>query len=547
MKTSKYFWLIVVASCLPFLAYFLNPLMPHTHDGPVHLARIVAWFKALNDGQLPPRWAADLNYGYGTPVLIFMYPWPYFLSAVFLKFGFSLVFTFKLMIFLSFLSSGVLMFIFANSFCQNETKAFLVTILYQFASFRLIEMMIRGALGEVWTYAFLPLALLGLVMIANKKHLTGIILAALGTGLLVLSHNSVSLSFFGVLILFILIFGKSLVDRFWAFLSLLWGLGLASFYWLPALLERQYTYGDLFMRNLYLEHFPTLKQLFLPNFLNQDWGQVHDIATQIGLIPLLLIIGAIFLLSQRQTEIFDKKISFFVLTIMIFALVLMQSISIPLWEKFSLLRQFQFSWRLLSLVVLATSLAGISLFSFTKNQKVIFLVVGLVFFLSVPFWRTLGYDKINEEDYWHYPLNTTYFGEADTIWAAAPPDAYPDARVTIIEGQGKINNFWSSSTEQRFLAEAQTEVNLLSRMIYFPGWRVMVDGQAVPVEFQDQNARGLITFRLPAGTHQIKVKFTRTKDRKISELISLMSFILLGFLLITALVRRHQKAIRLSG
>ena len=96
---NKYLWLILLFSFLPALIVFRTSLLPHTHDGPVHLARMGAWFKALKAGQVPPRWAADLNYGYGTPILIFIYPWPYFLSTCFLLLGFGLVTSFKIVLF----------------------------------------------------------------------------------------------------------------------------------------------------------------------------------------------------------------------------------------------------------------------------------------------------------------------------------------------------------------------------------------------------------------------------------------------------------------
>ena len=154
LKIANYRLLIFFLSLLPTLLIFQTSLLPHTHDGPVHLARMAAWHKAFLDGQFPPRWAADLNFGYGGAVLIFIYPWPYFLASLFLSSGLSLVLSFKLVLALSFLFSGVFMFLFARAFFDSEKKAFLIALLYQFASFRLVEIMIRGAFGEVWVYIY---------------------------------------------------------------------------------------------------------------------------------------------------------------------------------------------------------------------------------------------------------------------------------------------------------------------------------------------------------------------------------------------------------
>lgn len=538
-KSAKYLWLALFLSLLPMLVILLPSSLVHTHDGLVHLPRMAAWFKALKDGQFPPRWAGDLNYGYGTPVLIFMYPWSYLLSAIFLSLGFSLAWSFKLVISLSFLCSALFMFIFSRAFFKDEQKAFLTTVLYQFASFRLAEIVTRGALGEVWAYAFLPLAMFGLIKIFAGKKITGFLLSALGSGLLILSHNSISFTFFAVLVLFILVFGKSFFNYLWGFASLGLGLGLSAFYWLPALWERKYTYGDLFMKDLYRQHFPSLKQLFLPNPFNQSFGQVQSVPVQIGVIHLLALVLAVFFLFKKKLDDLEKRTAIFSLILFLIALFFMQPASIPLWQRIGLLRQFQFSWRLLALVVLAASFCGFVLLRkvFTK-KKVFWLLILLIVALSIGYWcPPEGFDKINEEDYWHYPLNTTYFGEADTIWAVGPAAEYPEKRVETIEGEGKIVNFQKDFSQQRFTVEAQTEVNILSHTQFFPGWRVYINGQEAQIEFQDQKHRGLITFRLPPGEHQVLLKFTRTKDRLIAEIISLVSFA--SCLLFFAL-RRHK-------
>ena len=155
-------------------------------------------------------------------------------------------------------------------------------------------------------------------------------------------------------------------------------------------------------------------------------------------------------------------------------------------------------------------------------------MIFLVVLTSLAYWRPPeGFDRIEEADYWNFPLNTTYFGEANTIWAGNPPESYPDQRVAIIEGEGEVTQFSKQSNQQRGRVLAETEVNLVSRTIFFPGWRVFADQRPVPIEFQDQNYRGLITFRLPPGEHQVEIKFGWTKDRLIGETISLVRFCLL--------------------
>ena len=140
MNSFYYYLLIIGFSLLPLVNIFINTDLVHTHDGLVHLPRMGAYFKALTDGQMPVRWAGDLNFGYGMPLFNFIYQLPYFISSVFLFLGFGLVNSFKITLSLSFLLSGVFMFAFAKKFFGDENRAFLVTIFYQFAPFHLIEL-----------------------------------------------------------------------------------------------------------------------------------------------------------------------------------------------------------------------------------------------------------------------------------------------------------------------------------------------------------------------------------------------------------------------
>ena len=533
MKKFNYLLLTILVSLLPMLIILVNPGLIHTHDGLVHLPRIAAWFKALKDGQIPPRWAGEINYGYGTPILNFMYPWPYFLASAFLFFRLGLVWSFKLSLTLSFIASGFFMFIFARNFLKDVKQALLVCFLYQFAPFHLVDVIWRGAIGEAWTYAFIPLALLGLWKIFSGVKKRGIVLTAVAVDLLILSHNSVSLSFFGVLCFFILFFGKKFPDYLLGALSLFWGLCLAAFYWLPALWEKKFTYGDLFMKNLYLDYFPTLKQLFWPNFLNKPWGQVGHVAVQIGFFQLAALIMALILLINNKLRAKEKKTIIFCLAVFGLSLFLILPISIPLWKNIALLRQFQFSWRMLSLVTLTTAITGFAILGLPKVKKFYWLLAILIVASSISFWLPQeGFDKIDESYYWNFPLNTTYFGEADVIWSAGPATEYPKERYSVISGRGLIKEQIRKSNLHRLQVSAQTPVSIVDRTPFFPGWRVFVDGKNTPVQFQDANQRGLIVFEVPKGEHQVEIKFGRTKDRIIAETITLISLVVLAVYLL---------------
>lgn len=532
----RYYFFILILSVIPFVGIFLTNLLPHTHDGFVHLARIGAYYKALQDGQFPVRWAGDLNYGYGVPLFNFIYHVPYIIASSFVYLGLGLVNAFKITLFLSFILSGIFMLGFSLSFFKDIKKAFLVTVFYQFFPFRLVELLIRGSFGEVYVYAFFPLVLWGIVLLFKKNNFRNVLITSFGTFLLILSHNALSLVFFFVSVISILFFAEKPKKYIYPFFSLFLGLLMASFYWIPAIFEHKYTYGDLFMKNLYLEHFPPIQNFFIPNFFNSSILQIKGISAQFGLFHVLvLVLGLVVIFSKKITKL-DNKLIIFCLLIVVGGIFIMQPISKPLWENIALLRQFQFSWRLLSVVGFALSMLSVVIFyfSFFRNKIVYFLLLFLVVFSTAYYWiPSLGWDKINEKDYWNYPLTTAGFGETDLIWSKGPANKYPVQRVDVIDGKGVIEDIAKKSNLLIFKVNNETPIKVVTHIQYFPGWRAYVDGNIIPVEFQYQIYRGEMVFKIPQGKHDVRISFGESKIRFAADMLTVMGAIILislGFL-----------------
>ena len=538
VKDNRFFLLVIFFSLLPLVFIFSTSDLYHSHDGLVHLPRIAAFYKALSDGHFPVRWAGDLNYGYGMPLFNFIYQLPYLVSSVFIFLGFGLVNSFKLSISLSFILSGIFMFLAAKEFFEDDKKAFFVSIFYQFASFRLVELLIRGSFGEVYTYTFLPLVLYGLLKLfkSSKTFPIGFFfLMSLAVAFLVLSHNSVSFLFFVSLISFLIIFSKSKKNLILGGSSVLVGLALSSFYWVPAIFEHKFTYGDLYMKDSYLSYFPPLINFFIPNITNSSSLQTHGINVQIGFFHSIGVLLAIPLLFNKKINSKHKKLFLYGFILLVTSVFFMQKTSLFFWENISFLRQFQFPWRFLSLAVFSSSLLSVSYlnFSFFSQKKLYWSIILFVVFSTAYFWKpNLGFDKINESYYLNFPLNTTYYGETDIIWSEGPARSYPKKRVEIIGGEGQILDLKKKTTFHSFKVNAKTNVQIVDKTQYFPGWRVFIDGKPSRIQFQDPNWRGQITFYVPLGDHQVNLIFQESKIRLFSDIVSAISFMALisGFI-----------------
>src|SRR5258708_6749493 len=169
LTSSRFFFpiLVVILSIIPLIDLF-HPGLPITHDGQDHVARIANFYANLQWGVIVPRWAENLNWGYGHPILMFLYPLPSYIASFFHFFTFSFVDSTKLVFGMSFILSGVTMYLWLNEFLRKDA-AFVGAILYIFAPYRFIDLYVRGAIGEHIAFVFPPLVLFFLLRIAKKN------------------------------------------------------------------------------------------------------------------------------------------------------------------------------------------------------------------------------------------------------------------------------------------------------------------------------------------------------------------------------------------
>lgn len=459
------------------------------------------------------------------PLFNFIYHVPYLIASIPIAFGSTLVFAYKFALLISFLLSGVCMYAFARKFFNDQKTALFVTMLYQFAPFHLIDLVVRGDMAEGFAIAFLPLVLFAIL----QEHVP---LISIATLLLVTSHNSISLLFFGIAVLFVMFFSK---NRMRAFLGLGLGLTLSAFYWLPAILERKYTYGDLFMKDLYTSHFVNPLLLFIPNLTDARVLQVGGVAVSFGVMQTVVLIqGIVQLVKKTYRFAFSKRVIWFSLLLTLASVIMMLPLSRILWQQITILRMFQFPWRFLNIAVFSLALLGGVTLVHKKTSHA--LLVGIILLTILPtivyFRPPLGFDYKDNQEFWNYELNTTFFGETDVIWSAGPASRFPQNRFEVVGGEGTITDPVKRDTVHTFTVSAQTPVHIVDHTQYFPGWRVFSDGQKIPIEFQDQNWRGRITFRLPSGTHSVRVIWGNSPIRQVAEGITRISLlVLLGSLL----------------
>lgn len=174
-----------------------------------------------------------------------------------------------------------------------------------------------------------------------------------------------------------------------------------------------------------------------------------------------------------------------------------------------------------------------------KNKKLYFTCLALLIISSIPFIKVKDFESKNDKFYNNYQA-TTDFGATISIWTEGDPGKPAKAKLELIGGKAKIENFKKTTNLHTFTINAQTDSQLLDNTTYFPGWTATVDGKKVPIEFQDMNHRGLITYRVPKGRHDVRLQFIESPIRIISDVLSLVgvgTVLLLGLLLLSKKIK----------
>src|SRR5579872_3328328 len=176
-----------------------------SHDGETHTARIAQYYNAIKDGQYPPRIAESLYNYLGSPIFVYIYPIPYALGALIHATGFSYVNTFKILMSLGFIFSGLFSYFWFKEVFKSEKAAFAGAMFYTWVPYRFLLIYVRASLSEVIAYAFLPLALYSFTKLTTKHNSRWVSITALSVALVLLSQDLVALFALPVLGLYVLI------------------------------------------------------------------------------------------------------------------------------------------------------------------------------------------------------------------------------------------------------------------------------------------------------------------------------------------------------
>lgn len=540
MKKHILSLLFLIIAFIPVLSLF-NPGLPITHDGQDHVARIANFYQNLLDGNLVPRWAPNLNWGYGHPILEFLYPAPSYFASLFHFVGFSLVDSVKIVFGLGMLMSGIFMYFWLKEFLSKEV-AFFGAFLYLYAPYRFVDLNVRGAIGENFVFIWMPLVLYFILKLFKTENIKYALFGSAAFALMILSHNAISLMFLPFIIFYsayLIYLSKNRKSLIINLLSLIIvGFALSAFFWLPALMEGKYTLRNIVTINGYLDRFVDLKSLIYGPW---SYGGTGQFTVQLGIFHWFFFIAAPFF----SYFLFMKKNKIWILTLGLFiyvliAVFLMVSGSNFIWQRLIILQNFQFPWRFLSVTTFAIAVLG-SLFVSTLPKRVskylIIIFCLLILIFSKDYFYPKAYQQNPESYYKGIWDSTTDTGESAPIWSVRFMEKRPSTHLEVVDGNASIKELERSSTYHKYQLSVNKDTLFKENTLYFPGWSIKANGKPLRIEFQNMSYRGIMLFNLSKGEYILEAKYQETKLRLISDAISIVSLIIVSCLLLTGFVK----------
>jgi hypothetical protein len=602
-------WLFLLAFLAVALLLAWQPLLhglPWQGDGLLHLYRLADLERAVRAGDWFPRWSADLGYGFGFPLFNYYAPFSYYVGLLPRLAGLPLSVALQISYALALLTLAAGVFLWARTVWGDEMAGATAVLATLYTPYILYNTYHRAALAELWGLAWLTMAFWAIASSGwraasqeNPPATRHLLLVTLSITFLLLSHNITALLGLPILLIYALLlqFRAPLRSQFTIHNSqftILLGLALAAFFWLPAFFEKGYVQIENLTATAnfaYTSHFLSLSELL-------SWPQTA-VPTQINppiprslSWPALILALLAWLPTRRgewrvaSSELLATRYPLlatrlFLTLLTLGSLFMTLPASQFIWDAVPLLAFVQFPWRFLGPATLGLGmLAGLggwnlvfripySVFrnpkSETRYPRSLFTVYCLLFTVfSLPWLFPAAPpplpQTITPSDSIRFEIETGWLGTTSAadylpravqelpspdslipLYEATPPDAF----IPRLDESQLPVGFTLYGQQERYNAttlsyNSPVTTTAVFHRFFFPGWQATLDDQ--PLELTVSQPHGLITAVLPPGNHTLHLTFTNTPLRTAANALSWVSLLLAVSYKLLAVSRKPHSA-----
>ena len=500
------------------------------HDSTCYPPRLTEFARVIGDHQFPPVWAPDLSNGHGQPLFEFQPPLIYAVALPLFECGMRLADSFQLALAVLFAIGACCVYLIGRNLSFSRAASIGAAAAWLFAPYQAIDVYVSARFAESSALAVTPIALLGLLAVLRRPTLLNVTLGSFAIALVPLAHNAIAMLVLPVFAA-IVITRSAISKTRWltaagGAAAIAGGLALSAFFWVPALLEKDYVKIELLLQGLlnWRVHIISPMQL-----LWGRWGFGYSVAGPndgmsfaLGPVHIALAIAgiAIGIRIVNRTRRLDAIV--FAGAALAGALMATEWTA-PIWARIPLLQYLQFPWRTLFLPALFIPLLALCVFE-RIGARATAVVIALLVLFNLSHTQPKSYLTYDEEYY--YPayiarngLNTTTREENESRWVHARMQYTGDG---LFDGSSRLPAIELSSTSTRHVYRLQTAAALTvtEPTSYYPDWTVLVDGREAPIT--PSPIFGTITFPVAPGQHVITVDFRPTPIRRFAVMVSIV-------------------------
>src|SRR3989344_6412807 len=201
MKTNIFAIAIILFFSILVSLPLLKPGLYLMHDDQ-HVARLFLFDEALKANQFPVRWVDGLGFGFGYPLFVFYPPIVYIVAEIFHLVGFGFISSVKLTFFFSIFLSGIAMYVLTKEFF-GRFAALISALFYMYVPYRALDIYVRGAIAESFSFVWLPLILWSFFKLFETNDRKYALFSGIFLALLMITHNLIFLPFMLILPLYL--------------------------------------------------------------------------------------------------------------------------------------------------------------------------------------------------------------------------------------------------------------------------------------------------------------------------------------------------------
>jgi len=546
--------LLLCAVLLPIALPFAHPDFPQGHDASAHLSNTFRFNRALMQGQWPVRWVEGIRPGSGQPLFNFYQVGFYYLVELFHAAGLPLSVAFKAMPVLLWWLGSLFMFLLLRPYGLLPAAAGTVT--FSLSPYVIVDVFVRAAYPELAGIVFgigTLWAADAFIRSGQRAHLA---LSAVLIAATLLCHLPAALMVAPILLAHLAVLATTRGDNRsrlpWLGVALVGGVGLAAFYVLPAIAEMSH----VSMRRLtqggadYHRNFVPVHQ-WIGYLWSYEWNyrgaSISDPAdlmpAHISIVQWFAFIGGLGALASRlvRRSAADRPLEIAAwLVIVALGLFMMSSASARIWDLFPALAFIQFPWRFFLLISIA---GGVLIAMFVSRLPIVVQAVAMV--LVVGIHVHLYERRLHPGSYiTHAEMNIDdprWAGTSDSYRMAYHESGYdpngttPDSAVTerwsVVSGKADVRPVRLDDAAIVLAVTGAGETLLRVNTPYFPGWHLSLDGR--PVSPDGAPASGYMQVSVPGGLHILEATFSNTLVRRVANLTSAGSILLLSLFVIS--------------